>query len=260
MPRSLISDVAYKLPDPKEIAPLADYILVEVLDRGYSKTGLIIPGNEKSECLYGRVVRLGQGEYNPESGRIYPIALKEGDIIMSVQYMGEKVQAVGKKYKLIRDHGIWARLILSMKSETDWEIAELFPYRDHILVKMDSEEKTLKGHLFMPSNPQAMYRVAEVVSIGPGARKQKADKPTPVSVKPGDKAICMRYAGCIVRVKGVEYRLVSEEDIEAVIEGGVVDVIAGQDKLAKPVDDYEVIPESHLDELNQKTLVDSGGN
>lgn len=257
MPRGVISDLAYKL-EVDEIQPCADHILIEVLERNRSAAGLILPQKEKTECLYGRVIRTGLGEMNPVTGEVYPMGVKPGDVIMSVQYMGEKIQAVGKKYKLLREHGIWATLKLKVKSELDWEIEELTPYRDHLTLKMDSEEKSLKGRIFLPDNPQVMYRLADVVQVGPGVRNLKSGIVSPIDMKKGDRVICLRYAGCIVRVKGLEYRLASEQDIEAIVEGDGVDVLAGQDSLPKPSDDYNVIPEAELDGLNTKLLRDAG--
>lgn len=260
MPRSEISDLTCKIP-VGALRPIGDYILIEVMERAISGAGIILPHKENTECLYGRVIGLGEGEVNPVSGKVHPIGVKLGDVVMSVQYMGEKVSALGKKYRLLREHGIWAKLTVNMKSETDWSIEGIEPYRDHILLQMDREEKSLKGHIFLPSNPQAMFRMANVIKVGPGRRYIKSDTVTPVDgVSAGDRVICLRYAGCIVRMNKQEYRLASEEDLQAVVDGTEVDVIAtDQSKLNRPVDDYDVIPDSHLDELNKKTIMDSGG-
>ena len=257
MPRSVISDIASRL-SMDEIQPQQDHILIEVLDRNRSKSGLILPKKEQTECLYAQVIRCGPGEFSPETGQVWQMDVKPGDIIMSVQYMGEKIQAIGKNYRLLREHGIWAKLKIKRKGELDFDIEEIEPYRDHILLKMEKEEKSLKGHIFLPSNPQAMFRCAEVVAVGPGERKKTTGKVVPSDLKPGDKVIAMRYTGCIVHMKGVEYRLSSEEDIAAVFDG-VVDCIAGQDALPKPVDDYSVMSYAEMDELNAKTIKDDKG-
>lgn len=258
MPRTVISDLSLELPI-ESMKPIGDHVLIEVIERRISGTGIILPKAESTECLYGRVIAVGEGETNPANGRVFPIGVKPGDIIMSVQYMGEKLESIGKKYRLLREHGIWAVLKLKFKSETDWIIEEIEPYRDHLLLKMAAEEKSFNGDIYLPSNPQAMFRLADVVQVGPGKRMPKADVVTPIDgVKAGDKVICLRYAGCIVRMKAVEYRLATEDDLQGIVEGHDVDVLA-TGALPKPVDDYEVIPESHLDELNAKTLRDSGG-
>lgn len=256
MPSSVGCDVPVEM-----LRPISDNVLIEVIERRVSGTGIILPKAETTECLYGKVLAVGEGEVNPESGKVHPIKVKPGDYIMSVQYMGEKVESIGKKYRLLREHGIWAKVTLKFKSETDWAIEKLEPYRDHVLLKMDAEEKSIHGDIFLPSNPQTMFRVAQVVDIGPGKRMPKADKVTPIGgVERGDKVICMRYAGCVVRMKGVEYRLASEDDLEGVLPPDTqADVLMREESMPKPSDNYDVIPESHLDELNKKTIMDSGG-
>lgn len=258
MSRSLISDIAYKLP-MESLKPIQDHILIEEIERRVSGVGILLPKAETTECLYGRVLATGEGEVNPSTGMTHPIGVKPGDIIMSVQYMGQKIEAHGKKYRLLREHGIWAVVKLKFKTETDWSIEELHPYRDHLLLKMAAEEKSFNGDIFLPSNPQAMFRLADVIKLGPGKRMPKADSVTPFDgVKEGDKVICLRYAGCVVRIKAVEYRLASEDDLQGIVEGHDVDVLV-TGNIPQPVDNYDVIPESHLDELNAKTLRDSGG-
>lgn len=258
MPRSVISDISLDLPI-EDLKPIGDNILIEVIERRVSSFGLIMPKAENTECLYGKVLAVGEGEVNPANGTVHPIGVKVGDYIMSVQYMGQKIEAIGKKYRLLREHGIWAKVKLKFKTETDWSIEEIEPYRDHLLLKMAAEEKSFNGDIFLPSNPQAMFRLADVVKLGPGKRYPKSDTVTPFdNVKAGDKVICLRYAGCIVRIKAVEYRLATEDDLQGVVEGADVDVLV-TGNLPQPVDNYDVIPDSHLEELNMKTLKDSGG-
>lgn len=253
----MITDVTGSL-KAEELQPVSDYVLIQVMERGVSGAGIIIPYKEKSECLYGRVIRVGLGECNPITGEYYPIGVKPGDIVMSVQYMGEKIQAIGKKFRLIREHGIWAKLKIEQRSELDWSITELEPYRDHVLLRMDREEKSLKGRVFLPQNPQTMFRLADVVSVGPGIRNNKSGTVAKVGVNAGERVICLRYAGCVVKVNGVEHRLASENDLEAVIDlDAKVDVHGGKYEGSKPVDDYEVIPDSQFDEWDAKTMRDS---
>lgn len=259
MSRNEIVDLSGKL-DVSKIKPYGDYILLEILERNRSAGGLIIPGKEKTECLYGRVIAIGPGEYSPRTGEVYPIGVKPGDIVMSVQYMGEKIQAIGKQYRLIREHGIWAKLSIETRGEHDWEIIDLEPYRDRILLKMDAEEKSLKGHVYLPSNPQAMFRLATLVKSGPGSRNKKTGVVSPVNMISGERLIVMRYAGCVVRINGVEHRVASSDDVEGVItKDTVVDVIADPNKHPQPVDNYDVIPDEQFTEWNKKTIMDSGG-
>lgn len=258
MSRSEITDLSEKI-DITKVQPIRDYILLEVMERNRSAAGLILPHKEKTECLYGKVLAVGPGEYSSRTGEVFPIGVKPGDIIMSVQYMGEKVQTIGKKYRLLREHGIWAKLKIDYRGEGNWDILEIEPYRDHLVVKMDSEEKSLTGRLLLPDNPQVMFRMATLVSAGPGPRDPKTGVVSSMGLNQGDRLIVLRYAGCIVKTKGGEMRVASFADVEGVIDASsVVDVIADRNAHNKPVDDYEVIPDAELDELNTKILKDDG--
>lgn len=257
MPRSVIEDLSGKL-DVSKIRPYGDHILLEVLERNRSAAGLLIPGKEKTECLYGRVLATGPGEVSPRTGEVFPMDIKPGDIIMSVQYMGEKVQTIDKKYRLLREHGVWAKLDVDFRGEGDFEITKIHPYRDHIVVKMDGEEKSLKGLVYLPSNPQAMFRMATMVSGGPGPRDKNTGVTSEMHLTVGDRLIVLRYAGCIVRVSGKEFRVASFEDVQGIMDSkSVVDVIADPTTHPKPVDDYSVMSDAELGELNMKTLKDS---
>lgn len=257
MVRSVIQDFSGKL-DISKVKPYGDHILLEVLERNRSANGLILPDKEKTECLYGRVLATGPGETSPRTGETFPMDIQVGDIIMSVQYMGEKVVALGKKYRLLREHGVWAKLKVKFKTDEDWEIEEIYPYRDHLTVKMDAEEKSIKGHIFLPSNPQAMFRMATMVAAGPGTRDKNTGVVTGMGLATGDRLIVLRYAGCIVRVNGKEQRVASWDDIQGVMDpNSVVDVIADPNTHPTPVDNYDVVSDAEIGELNYKTLRDS---
>ena len=258
MARELVTDLAGTL-DVSKIRPCRDYILFEVMERNRSAAGLILPGKEKTECLFGKVIAVGPGEESPRTGEVFPMDIKPGDIIVSVQYMGEKIQTIGKNYRLLREHGVWAKIKINFKKEGDWEITDIEPYRNHILVKMDSDEKSLKGGVYLPSNPQVMFRMATLAKAGPGPRDTKTGAVSSMGMTAGDRLIVMRFAGCIIRLNGVEHRLASDQDVEGVMESGsVVDVFADPTQHPKPVDDYEVMPDGHLDDLTEKILKDGG--
>lgn len=259
MPRSETLDLTGHI-DVSKLRPLNDYILLEIMERNRSAGGLILPDKEKTECLFGKVLAVGPGECSPRTGEVFPMDIKPGDILMSVQYMGEKVTTLGKKYRLLREHGVWGKLKIDYKGEGNWDITEIQPYRDHLLLKMDDEEMNLKKNLFLPSNPQVMFRMATLITAGPGPRDQKTGVVSAMRLSTGDRVITLRYAGCIVKIKGVEHRMASFADIEGVMQDGIVDVLADPMTHPKPGDDYSVVPESHLDDLTAKILRDNGAS
>ena len=59
--------------------------------------------------------------------------------------------------------------------------------------------------------------MAEVVAVGPGAYSDEG-KLIPMDVKVGDKVITGKYSGTEVKMDGVEYTIVKQSDILAIVE------------------------------------------
>lgn len=91
------------------------------------------------------------------------------------------------------------------------------PLGDRVVVKLvEAEEKTKTG-IFLTASAQEKPQVAEVVAVGPGAHTDDG-KLIPMEVKVGDKVITSKYSGTEVKVDGVEYTIVKQSDILAVVE------------------------------------------
>ena len=90
------------------------------------------------------------------------------------------------------------------------------PLADRVVVKLvEAEEKTTSGIILTPS-AQEKPQIAEVVAVGPGGMVDGKEVAMMVSV--GDKVIYSKYAGTEVELDGVEYLVVKQNDILAVIK------------------------------------------
>ena len=91
------------------------------------------------------------------------------------------------------------------------------PLADRVVVKLvEAEEKTKTG-IFLTASAQEKPQIAEVVAIGPGARDDNG-KLIPMEVKVGDKVITGKYAGTEVKMDGIEYTIVKQSDILAIVD------------------------------------------
>ena len=91
------------------------------------------------------------------------------------------------------------------------------PLGDRVLIKqVEAEEKTASG-IFLTASAKEKPQVAEVVAVGPGARDDNG-KLIPMEVKVGDKVITGKYAGTEVKMDGVEYSIVRQGDILAIVD------------------------------------------
>ena len=90
------------------------------------------------------------------------------------------------------------------------------PLSDRVVVKsVEAEEKTKTGFILTTAS-QEKPQIAEVVAVGPGGLVD--GKEVVMTVKVGDKVIVSKYAGTEVKCDGVEYNIVRQGDILAIVE------------------------------------------
>ena len=92
----------------------------------------------------------------------------------------------------------------------------LKPLFDRVVIKAVEAEETTKTGIILPGTAQEKPQVAEVVAVGPGGNVD--GKEIVMNVKVGDKVLISKYAGTEVKVDGVEYSIVRQNDILAVVE------------------------------------------
>ncbi len=93
---------------------------------------------------------------------------------------------------------------------------KLKPLADRVVVKMvEAEEKTKSG-LILTGSAKEKPEVAVVVAVGPGGVVD--GKEVKMTVKKGDKVITSKYSGTEVKMDGVEYNIVRQSDILAIVE------------------------------------------
>lgn len=91
-----------------KIRPLQDRIVIKRLE-GETKTkgGLIIPDSAKEKPIEGRVVAVGNGKVLKD-GKIRPIEVKVGDVVLFGKYTGTEVKIDGEEHVLLREDDILA--------------------------------------------------------------------------------------------------------------------------------------------------------
>ena len=91
------------------------------------------------------------------------------------------------------------------------------PLADRVVIKLVEAEEKTKAGIILTSAAQEKPQVAEVIAVGPGKTNDDG-KVVPVALKVGDKVIASKYAGTAVKLDGVEYTVLSEDDILATVE------------------------------------------
>ena len=92
----------------------------------------------------------------------------------------------------------------------------LKPLFDKVVLKQVEATETTKSGILLVGSTQEKPQVSEVVAVGPGGAVD--GKETVMTVKVGQRVIVGKYSGTEVKLDGVEYTIVSQADILAVIE------------------------------------------
>ncbi|MCI8756015.1 MAG: co-chaperone GroES [Oscillospiraceae bacterium] len=90
------------------------------------------------------------------------------------------------------------------------------PLADRVVTKMVEAEETTKGGIILAGSAKEKPEVATVLAVGPGGLVD--GKEVKMTVKEGDKVLMSKYAGTQVKVDGVEYTIIRQSDILAIVE------------------------------------------
>ena len=94
------------------------------------------------------------------------------------------------------------------------------PLHDRIIVtRLEEGEQTIGG-IIIPDSAKEKPQQGKVVSAGDGKVNDEG-KRVPLDVKQGDLILFGKYSGQEVKLDGEEYLIMREEDVLAVIDGGV---------------------------------------
>ncbi|MBT9135339.1 MAG: 10 kDa chaperonin [Firmicutes bacterium] len=96
---------------------------------------------------------------------------------------------------------------------------KLQPLADRVVVKaLDREEKTKSG-IVLPETAKEKPQEGEVLAVGPGKMGDDGKRMVP-EVKVGDKVVYSKYGGTEIKIDGVEYLILKESDVLAIVNKG----------------------------------------
>jgi chaperonin GroES len=91
------------------------------------------------------------------------------------------------------------------------------PLHDRILVERVESEEVTKGGIILPDTAKEKPQQGKVIAVGTGKRTEDG-KIMPMELKEGDSILFGKYSGSEVKVEGVEYLIMKEDDVLGLIE------------------------------------------
>mgnify|MGYP001461227822 CR=1 FL=1 len=90
------------------------------------------------------------------------------------------------------------------------------PLGDRVVIKRLEAEETTKSGILLPGSAKEKPQQAEIVAVGPGGFVD--GKEVRMELKVGDKVLFSKYSGTEVKIDGIEYTILKQDDILAVVE------------------------------------------
>lgn len=94
---------------------------------------------------------------------------------------------------------------------------KITPLHDRVVVRRLDDERTSAGGIVIPDSAAEKPSKGEVLAVGSGKTLDNGNV-NPLAVKVGQKVLFGKYAGTEVKLEGVEYIVMREDDIMGIIE------------------------------------------
>ena len=90
------------------------------------------------------------------------------------------------------------------------------PLHDRVLAKRSEEGEQIRGGIIIPDTAKEKPQEAEIIAVGPGKIQDDGSR-APMDVKEGDRVLVGKYSGSEIKIDDVEYIILREDEILAVI-------------------------------------------
>ena len=86
------------------------------------------------------------------------------------------------------------------------------PLHDRVLVKRTEREETTSGGIIIPESAKEKPQEGEVIAVGKGKKLENGSRQE-MDVTAGDKILFGKYSGNEIKMDGVEYVILREDEI-----------------------------------------------
>ena len=91
------------------------------------------------------------------------------------------------------------------------------PLHDRIVVKRVELGEQVRGGIVLPDSAKEKPQEAEVIAVGEGKYGDDG-KRIKLDVKKGDKILIGKYSGTDIKLEDIEYTILREDEVLAVVE------------------------------------------
>ncbi len=94
------------------LQPLGDRLIVEVLDEEEETvSGIVLPDTAREKPQRGKVLAVGPGVRNQETGEYIPMDVAEGDKVVFSKYGGTEIKLGTDEVLILRESDVLAKVV-----------------------------------------------------------------------------------------------------------------------------------------------------
>ena len=93
------------------LTPLGDRLIVEPLEEEQTTVGgIVLPDTAKEKPQKGKVLAVGDGKVNEDTGKRTPLDVAEGDEVLYSKYGGTEIKVDGEELLVLRESDVLAKV------------------------------------------------------------------------------------------------------------------------------------------------------
>lgn len=96
---------------------------------------------------------------------------------------------------------------------------KLRPLADRVVIKPVEREEITKSGIVLPDTAKEKPQEGIIEAVGNGRYNERTGERIKLDVAVGDRVMYAKYAGSEVKIDDVDYLILSEKDILAVVQG-----------------------------------------
>ena len=94
-----------------KLKPLGDRLIVQALEEEETTaSGIVLPDTAKEKPQRGKVLAVGDGKTNEDTGKKTPLDVSEGDEVLYSKYGGTEINVEGDDLLVLRESDVLAKV------------------------------------------------------------------------------------------------------------------------------------------------------
>ena len=94
-----------------KLKPLGDRVIVRAIEEEETTVGgIVLPDTAKEKPQKGKVLAVGDGKVNEDTGKRTPLDVSEGDEVLYSKYGGTEIKVDGEELLVLRESDVLAKV------------------------------------------------------------------------------------------------------------------------------------------------------